>query len=60
MTTNYNLFKEKGEPKWNRAETFLLTSLSNALPLGQTGSRKGPGVAVSGGEPVWSSGKALG
>ena len=30
--------KKKGEPKWDRTEVFLLTSLSNALPLSQTGS----------------------
>ena len=30
-------YEEKGEPKRNRAEVLLLTSL-NALPLGQTGS----------------------
>ena len=28
MSTNYNLFEEKGEPKWNRAEALLLTSLT--------------------------------
>ena len=31
-------FEEKGEPKRIRTEVPLLTSLSNALPLGQTGS----------------------
>ena len=31
-------FEERGEPKRNRTEVLLLTSLSNALPLGQTGS----------------------
>ena len=30
-------FEERGEPKRNRTEVLLLTSLSNALPLGQTG-----------------------
>ena len=34
QTTTY---EEKGEPKRNRTEVPLLTSLSNALPLGQTG-----------------------
>ena len=32
-------FEEKGEPKRFRTEVPLLTSLTNALPLGQTGSR---------------------
>ena len=31
-------FEEKGEPKRNRTEVLLLTSITNALPLGQTGS----------------------
>ena len=31
--------EEKGEPKRYRTEVLPLTSLSNALPLGQTGSR---------------------
>ena len=36
QTTTF--FKEKGEPKRNRTEVLLLTSLTKALPLGQTGS----------------------
>ena len=39
MSANRNLFEEKGEPKRNRAEALLLTSLTNALPLGQTGHK---------------------
>ena len=35
--TNHNPFEEKGEPKRNRTEALLLTSIT-ALPLGQTGS----------------------
>jgi len=31
-------FEEKGKPKQIRTEVLLLTSLSNALLLGQTGS----------------------
>ena len=31
-------FEENGEPKRIRTEVPLLTSLTNALPLGQTGS----------------------
>ena len=27
-STNHNLFKEKGEPKWYRTEVLLLTSLT--------------------------------
>ena len=39
VSTNHNLFEEKGEPKRCRTEALPLTSLtSNALPLGQTGS----------------------
>ena len=34
MSTNHNLFEEKGEPKRYRTEVLPLTS----LPLGQTGS----------------------
>ena len=34
-------FEEKGEPKQIRTEVPLLTSLINALPPGQTGSRPG-------------------
>ena len=33
------IFEEKGEPKRIRTEVPLLTSLTNALPLGQTGSQ---------------------
>ena len=35
VSTNHNLFEEKGEPKRYRTEVLPLT---NALPLGQTGS----------------------
>ena len=38
VPTNHNLFEENGEPKRYRTEVLPLTSLSNALPLGQTGS----------------------
>ena len=38
VSTNHNLFEEKGEPKRYRTEVLPLTSLSNALPLGQTSS----------------------
>ena len=38
VSTNHNLFEEKGEPKRYRTEVLLLTSLTPALPLGQTGS----------------------
>ena len=34
VSTNHNLFEQKGEPKRNRAEALLLTNLTNALPLG--------------------------
>ena len=34
----FTAFEEKGEPKRNRTEVPPLTSLTNALPLGQTGS----------------------
>ena len=27
-STNHNLFEEKGEPKWNRAEVLPITSLT--------------------------------
>ena len=37
MSTNHNLFKEKGEPKRYRTDVLPLTSLT-LLPLGQTGS----------------------
>ena len=37
VSTNHNLFEEKGEPKRYRTEVLPLTSLG-ALPLGQTGS----------------------
>ena len=48
VSTNHNLSEETGEPKWNRAEGLLLTSLSNALPLGQTsGSLKSERVFSS-------------
>ena len=38
MSTNHNLFEEKGEPKRIRTEVPLLTMQPNALLLGQTGS----------------------
>ena len=38
VSTNHKPFEEKGEPKRNRAEAFLLTSLTPCLPLGHTGS----------------------
>ena len=38
VSTNHNLFEEKGEPKRYRTEVLPLTSLTKALPLGQTGS----------------------
>ena len=28
VSTNHNLFEEKGEPKWHRTEVLLLTSLT--------------------------------
>ena len=28
VSTNHNLFEEKGEPKWYRTEVLLLTSLT--------------------------------
>ena len=37
VSTNHNLFEEKGEPKRYRTEVLPLTN-PNALPLGQTGS----------------------
>ena len=37
MSTNYNLFEEKGEPKRYRTEVLPLTSLT-PLPLSQTSS----------------------
>ena len=40
MSTNHNLFEEKGEPKRYRTEVLPL-SQPNALPLGQTGSLTG-------------------
>ena len=43
VSTNHNLFEEKGEPKRYRTEVLPLTSLSNALPLGHTGSHGGGG-----------------
>ena len=47
LSTDHNLFEEKGEPKWRyRTEALLLTSLTNALPLGQTGSRLPAGSVV--------------
>ena len=45
VSTNRNLFEEKGEPKRYRTEVLPLTSLTNALPLGQTGSQPGGRVA---------------
>ena len=40
VSTDHNLSEEKGEPKRYRTEVFPLTSLTNALPLGQTSSRR--------------------
>ena len=37
VSTDHNLFEEKGEPKRYRTEVLPLTN-PNALPLGQTGS----------------------
>ena len=37
VSTNHNLFEEKGVPKRYRTEVLPLTNLG--LPLGQTGSR---------------------
>ena len=31
MSTNHNLFEEKGEPKWYRTEVLLLTARPNQL-----------------------------
>ena len=39
VSTDHNLFEEKGEPKRYRTEVLPLTSLTPSLPLGQTGSR---------------------
>ena len=36
-STDHNLSEEKGEPKRIRTEDPLLTRLSNAIPLSQTG-----------------------
>ena len=33
MSTNHNLFEEKGEPKRNRAEALLLTARPNQLTV---------------------------
>ena len=39
VSTNHDLFEEKGEPKRYRTEVLPLTNRT-ALPLGQTGSPK--------------------
>ena len=39
-STDHNLFEEKGEQKRYRTEVLPLTSPTNALPLGQTGSHR--------------------
>ena len=39
VSTNHNLFEEKGEPKRYRTEVLPLTSLT-PYPLGQTGSHR--------------------
>ena len=39
VSTNHSLFEERGEPKRYGTEVLPLTSLTNALPLGQTGSQ---------------------
>ena len=49
VSTNHNLFEEKGEPKRYRTEVLPLTSYPNALALGQTGSHCGAGGGGSGG-----------
>ena len=36
VSTNHKHFEDKGEPKRYRTEVLPLTSLTNALPLGQT------------------------
>ena len=47
--------EEKGEPKRIRTEVPLLTSITNALPLGQTGSQEGGWRVISlTGHPVFS------
>ena len=46
VSTNHNLFEEKGEPKRYRTEVLPLTNL-NALPLGQTGSRPSSGTETN-------------
>ena len=38
VSTNHNLFEEKGEPKRYRTEVLPGAYQPNALPLGQTGS----------------------
>ena len=38
VSADHNLFEDKGEPKRYRTEVLPLTSINNALPLGQTGS----------------------
>ena len=38
VSTNHNLFEEKGEPKRYRTEVLPLTNLTPYQPLGQTGS----------------------
>ena len=40
VSTNHNPSEEKGEPKRIRTKVLLLTSLTVALPLGQTGSQE--------------------
>ena len=37
VSTNHNLFEEKGEPKRYRTEVLPVQYQPNALPLGQTG-----------------------
>ena len=39
VSTSHNLSEERGEPMRYQTEVLPLTSLTNALPLGQTGSR---------------------
>ena len=38
LSTNHNLFEEKGEPKRYPTEVLPLQYQPNALPLGHTGS----------------------
>ena len=48
MSTNHNLFEEKGEPKRYATEVLSLTTEPNGLPLGQTGSPCESGRQIQG------------